>query len=160
MNTHGVICQFGKRFNGKPYTRITVDYLKWMVNARVGEPHRSLAEAELKRRGTVTPEMDISGHAIDRASLRIWKQFKNRIDPTVGFHAWLYSLAKKALDEGREISQGKYLHDGIIFVFEVDCEWPVLKSVFRDEKDKTRKGESQADDNESPDCCGWSLSEG
>jgi hypothetical protein len=68
LNTHGVLLGFGKHHD-KPYTRVPVGYLKWMVNTpEMSEERRKLAEAELKRRGTHTPELDISGHAIDRAS--------------------------------------------------------------------------------------------
>ena len=74
INTHGMICDFG-RHKGTPYTRIPVSYLLWMVGA--GHSRADVAQAELDRRGTTVPELDISGHAIDRASLvcrRTWHQ--------------------------------------------------------------------------------------
>lgn len=74
MNTHGYIMPNGKHA-GTPITRVPVGYLTWMVGSR-----HSLAEyaqAELDRRGTTLPTIDISHHAIDRASLncrKIWHE--------------------------------------------------------------------------------------
>jgi len=132
INTHDLLCDFGKH-KGVPYTQIPVSYLLWMVNA--GHSRKHIAEAELKRRGTVFPELDISGHAIDRASLHcleIWQA--TRRDNEEGLHAWLVRLATEALKIGQRDDKGSYLHKGLRFVFEQDGIWPVLKTVMKAKK--------------------------
>ena len=64
-NTHHWLMPNG-RHKGKRITRVPVSYLKWMINAR--HQYEEYAQAELNRRGTVTPELEVSGHAIDAAS--------------------------------------------------------------------------------------------
>jgi hypothetical protein len=130
INTHGYIMQRG-RHAGEPITRVPVGYLKWMVNSRHSEA--DFAAAELARRGTVTPDIDISGHAIDRASLNcrdIWHQTRDKEE---GLHAWLVRVSKEALEEG-ERRGDKISHIGMLFAFERDGCWPVLKTVMRDKK--------------------------
>ena len=90
----------------------------------------AIARAELKRRGTIIPSLDISGHALDRASLRLLDRWKHREDQEQGLHAWLEGQAKEALRTGKESQPGKRIHNGVWFVFEMDGEWPVLKSVY------------------------------
>lgn len=130
INTHNLKCDFGKH-KDKLYTRIPVGYLKWMINEPGMFPERkAIARAELKRRGTIIPSLDISGHALDRASLRLLDRWKHREDQEQGLHAWLEGQAKEALRTGKESQPGKRIHNGVWFVFEMDGEWPVLKSVY------------------------------
>ena len=132
LDTQGLIIDFGKH-KGTLYTRVPVSYLKWMVAEPGLHPNKkSIAAAELKRRGTTTPSLDLSGHALDRASLRVLDMWKRRINKEIGFYTWLHDRAKEALGSGREISPGKVSHDGITFVFAMEGTWPVLKSVIRE----------------------------
>lgn len=130
INTHNLICDFGKH-KGTPYTRLPVSYLTWMVGAR--HSRADIAQAELELRGTTTlPEMDISGHAIDRASLscrKIWHDTKR--DENEGIHAWLHRVAAEAMAAGKVNHKGRYEHIGMQFAFEEDGVWPVLKTVMR-----------------------------
>ena len=129
INTHNLICDFG-RHAGTLYTRVPVSYLKWMVNS--GHNKSEIAAAELKRRGTVTPELDVSGHAIDRASLscrKIWHQTRHEEE---GLHAWLVRMSTEAITKGDIDEKGRYHHNGMLFRFYNDGEWPVLKTVMRD----------------------------
>lgn len=131
MNTHGLVCDFG-RHRGTPYTRLPVSYLKWMVNSN--HSRAEIAAAELARRGTVTPDLDVSGHAVDRASLfglDVWVATRQEGE---GLHAWLCRLAAEALAEGDADGQGRLRHRGLKFVFERDGVWPVLKTVVRDHR--------------------------
>lgn len=124
MNTHGFVMPNG-RHKGDLITRVPINYLKWMVNS--GHTCAAQAEAELKRRGTVTPELDVSGHAIDKASLRLLPLWKQTAHEEEGLHAWLVRKAQEALGsvpEGEKIDYG-----GIKFVFERQGRWPVLKTV-------------------------------
>lgn len=126
INTHNLICDFG-RHKGTTYTQLPVSYLKWMVNSN--HSRLEIAQAELKRRGTVTPDIDISGHAIDRASLncrKIWHETRAKDE---GLHAWLVRIAKEALELKNMDAKGRYLHNNLKLVFEMDGNWPVLKTV-------------------------------
>lgn len=127
VNTHGFIMPNGKHA-GELITRVPVNYLKWMVN--VGHSSAAEAEAELNRRGTVTPDLEVSGHAIDRASLNcrgIWhKDAKDK----EGLHAWLVRVAGEALEHGERRGE-KVLWKGMKFAFEEETVWPVLKTVMR-----------------------------
>lgn len=126
IDTHHLICDFGK-FKGERYTRIPVSYLKWMVN--VGHTYAEIAQAELDRRGTVTPDIEISGHAIDRASLTCLKLWQLTREKDEGIHAWIVRMAQDALySVGGEV-EGKVLYMGMKFVFEMDGVWPVLKTI-------------------------------
>lgn len=136
ISTHGLICDFGKH-RGTPWTRIPANYLLWMVNGQgVNETikrNRPIAEAELKRRGTTLPKVDISGHAIDRASqqcLDFWRA-ATRDGEDQGIHSWLVEQAEKALEEKNLDAQGRYLFGRMVFAFEMDGVWPVLKTVMR-----------------------------
>ena len=126
MNTHGLVVDFGK-YKGELYTRVPVSYLKWMVQS--GHSKSDIAVSELDRRGTVTPEIEVSGHAIDRASLHcldIWKKTRNKDE---GLHAW---LCRKAVESrlSDPDSSGRYYCNGMCFVFE-EGKWPALKTVIR-----------------------------
>lgn len=133
MDTHGLRINFG-RHNGTLYTQVPVSYLKWMVQCH----HRqaAIAQAELDRRGTHTPDLDVSGHALDRASqqcLDIWRRTRKShypYHPHEGLHAWLCRMAAEALEADRPDPRGGYLHQGMRFVFEPGA-WPVLKTVMR-----------------------------
>jgi hypothetical protein len=129
INTHGMICNFG-RHKGVPYTQVPVSYLKWMINADARESE--IAKAELDRRGTVTPEIEISGHAIDGASLRCRKIWHEHREKGEGLHAWLIKVAQGALKNGKKDDKGRYHFMDMKFVFTQDGIWPVLKTVMRE----------------------------
>jgi len=129
-NTHGYRMLTG-RHKGERITRVPVSYLKWMVNSDHSEA--IYAEAELARRGTVTPELDLSGHAIDRASqtcLKVWKRTRHEGE---GLHAWLLRMCAEALKQGHP-RNGKTAYQGMFFVFATDGVWPVLQSIMRDDR--------------------------
>ena len=90
---------------------------------------KDIAAAELKRRGTVTPDLDISGHAIDSASLRLRKKWhETALDENEGLHAWLARMCKEAIDKNGMTEDGVVFHNGMKFCFEKG-EWPVLKTI-------------------------------
>lgn len=133
IDTHGMTIEFG-RHSGTAYTRIPVSYLRWMVNSRCRD--WQVAAAELERRGFVEPpSLEVSGHAIDRASLRCqqnWKDHRRRIgDDHEGLHTWLMRVAAEALAL-RVIVDGRYVHPlaRVSLVIIDDLEWPVVKTVF------------------------------
>jgi hypothetical protein len=132
INTHGLVCDFGKH-NGELWTRIPVSYLKWLVNQprrNPGDIKADIAASELKRRGTITPTIEVSGHAIDRASLmcrKTWHQ--TAINEEEGLHAWLCRMAVEAREKGTKLDSGKYRYQGMKFAYEEGELYPVLKTV-------------------------------
>lgn len=125
INTHHLVCDFGQH-KGQPWTRVPVSYLLWMVNNKTRD--HEIAEAELKRRGTVKPEMDISGHAIDRASQTLIGKWAETRTMNEGLHAWLVRMATEARLHGKAVNN-KFHYKGIRFAFDDDGQWPVLKTV-------------------------------
>ena len=126
INTHGMICDFGKH-SGTPYTRLPVSYLRWMVNVR--HSRADIAQAELDRRGTTVPDLDISGHAIDTASLRVRRTWHETRRKDEGLHSWLCRVSAEALAAAEPDEDGRCYHLGMKLVFEMDGVWPVLKTV-------------------------------
>ncbi len=133
INTHNLVCDFG-RHRGTLWTRMPISYLRWLCNA---VPERAaIAKAELERRGTTTPDMEITGHAIDRASqclLERWQESQFISSNPVGLHAWLLQVAQESRKHGVIDDQGRVHHRGVILVFADDTsEWPVLKTVMKE----------------------------
>ena len=125
MNTHGLVIDFGK-YSGTLYTRVPVGYLKWMVQSNHSKA--DIARAELERRGTITPEIDISGHAVDSASNRLLGLWTGTKNDGEGLHSWLCRMALEAFRSGPLDEEGCIRHKGVKWVFEPG-EWPVLKTV-------------------------------
>lgn len=129
IDTHNLACDFGKH-KGTAYTRLPVSYLFWMVNCN--HSRADIAQAELDRRGTVLPDVDVSGHAIDRASLncrKIWHENKQEGE---GLYSWLCRVSKEALDISNVDEKGRYHYLNMKFAFGEDTTYPVLKTVMRD----------------------------
>lgn len=129
INTHNMTVSFG-RHQGELYTRIPVSYLLWMIN--VEHTYAHIAHAEIKRRGTVLPSVEVSHHAIDRFSQKFLKKWLEA-NSDKGIAAYLHELAEKvwfeyAADRANHSSETIYF-EGINFVFEIEGRWPVLKTV-------------------------------
>lgn len=130
INTHNLVVGFGKH-KGELWTRLPVSYLRWLVNQQppeFGTDSRPIARAELERRGSVLPTIEVSGHAIDRASLNCRAIWHGTREKDEGLHAWLCRLGAEALKVGAE-ENGKHRYAGLFFAFEQDGIWPVLKTV-------------------------------
>ena len=130
MKTEGVRLNFGKH-DGELLTRVPASYLKYMLN-EFGDDSRwaKLAEAELKRRNHKIPEIEISPHAVDRASTRFLKKWKETSGKREGLYSWLVRMALAALKQGKP-KIDKIEYDDMYFVFSKDTRWPVLKSVMK-----------------------------
>lgn len=99
-----------------------------MVNEHA--PQWETAQAELKRRGTVIPTVEISGHAIDRASCKCWTVWRDdRIDEE-GLHAWLVRITNEALLSG-ETDGDKIVWKGMKLVIEKGYLCPILKTIMK-----------------------------
>jgi hypothetical protein len=132
VNTHDLMIQFGKH-KGKRWTRVPVSYLRWIINESTfqGREVLEIAKAELERRGSVLPEIEISGHAIDRASLRLRRIWHEDRKCDEGLYSWLHRVALEARDSCVKDEQGRFNHKGIRFVFEDGEEFPSLKTVMK-----------------------------
>lgn len=126
IETAGLICGFG-RHKGTLYTRLPISYLKWMV--QVNHDRKDIAEAELDRRGTTTPTLEISFHAIDRAStrkLKIWEKTRKNGE---GIASWLIRVAEEAYEKKSLNKRRQYKYMGMRFVFSEGGEWPTLVTI-------------------------------
>ena len=127
INTHNLECDFGKH-KGILYTRIPVHYLLWMVNENT--QCAEIAEAELKRRGTTTPECEISAHAINRASLRCLNIYRMYHLEDEGLHTWLCRMTMEAIENDKKDRKGRFLYTGMKLVIITEGElYPTLKTV-------------------------------
>lgn len=127
INTHGLKIDFGKH-KGELFTRLPVSYLKWMINSSTQQA--DIAKAEFERRGDTMPTVEVSGHAIDNASIRvrkIWHETKNQDE---GLYSWLQRMVTEAL-EANDFRNGKFKHKGMKLVIEQGEEFPVLKTIMR-----------------------------
>jgi len=122
IDTHNKLITIGPH-KGQRWTRLPLPYLRWLANEKKGHM-KEMAESELERRGS-TPggNVEISGHAIDRASL-----LTSRSDwGKDGLHSWLYKKAEIAYTfttqhKGDErVEYGKYC-----YVFKHGNYYPVL----------------------------------
>jgi hypothetical protein len=129
IDTHKLVVDFG-RHKGELWTRMPVPYLKWLINE--SSKYAPIAQAELKRRGiALTQDLDVSGHAIDRASqVLIGKWMETRLIEE-GLHGWLLRMATAARKDGKKVD-AKYLYAGMKFVFAEGDIWPTLTTVMLD----------------------------
>ena len=128
INTHGVTMSFGKH-RGELLTRVPASYLRWMVNEK--SPMHEQARAEIERRGHKLPEVELSGHAIDNASLRVRKIWHETRGKDEGLHSWLQRVTLEALEKGERLDSGRIKYLGMKLVIEQGEEFPVLKTVMR-----------------------------
>jgi len=126
--THGVKINFGKH-KGDLFTRLPVSYLKWMVNSKA--PMADIAKAEFERRGDTMPLVELSGHAIDNASLRVRKIWHEDRGDEEGLYSWLQRVTLEAIKHGKKLESGKIKHKGMKLVIEQGEEFPVLKTIMR-----------------------------
>lgn len=125
INTHNLIVDFGKH-KGERWTRIPVGYLKWLINE--GTQYSDIAKAELKRRGTILEyDMEISSHAVDRASTACIKRWEKTRKKGEGLHSWLVRMSKAAIKQEGE--KEKITYKKITFVFCYGELYPTLKTV-------------------------------
>jgi hypothetical protein len=135
IDTHGYLMRTG-RFKGQRITRVPASSLLGMVRAKHEEA--DAAAAELDRRGTVIPLVDVSGHAIDRASqlcLKHWRRTRNEGE---GMYAWLVRMTLQALKRGHPRGD-KIAYDGMLFAIDDTGALPALKTVIRDDRPRPRK---------------------
>jgi hypothetical protein len=126
LDTHDVIMPSGKH-RGERLTRVPVSYLRWMANSPA-HSLRELAKAEIDRRGHALPTVELSGHAIDNASLRVRKIWHETKKADEGLYSWLMRMVVEAMASGAPVD-GAYFHNGMKLVVQQGEEFPVLKTV-------------------------------
>lgn len=119
------------RFRGQRITRVPAASLVGMVRARHAEAE--YAEAELTRRGTKVPQVDVSGHAIDRASQACLKHWRRLREDGEGLYSWLARMTLLALKHGHRRGD-KTAYDGMLFLIDTAGALPALVSVMKDER--------------------------
>lgn len=141
MNTHDAIMTFGK-YEGQRVTRVPVSYLKWAVSNRAETiietkdgrfPFHEVAKAEIQRRGERLENIEVSHHAIDRASLYFMPKFRLEHGHMEGLASWLARLSWEAWRDrkpGERQIDGtwKIERHGIKFIIE-EMAVPVVKTV-------------------------------
>lgn len=141
MNTHDAIMPFGK-YEGQRVTRVPVSYLRWavsngaetIVETKDGKfPFKDVAKAEIERRGERNQNIEVSHHAIDRASLYFLPKFRLEHGHMEGLASWITRLAWEAWKDrkpgDRQIDgTWKIESHGIKFIIE-EMVVPVVKTV-------------------------------
>jgi len=133
IDTHDMIVDFGK-YKGERYTRLSIGYLCWMLD--IGHRLGDVAQAELDRRGFKANDhnIEISGHAIDSASLRcrkLWHKDKNKDE---GLHAWLLRLSEEAITTQAIDDEDRINYKGMRLVFNRGELYWTLKTIMRENK--------------------------
>jgi hypothetical protein len=126
LNTHGVVLTFGKHA-GKLLTRVPISYIRWMCNTDT--PQSDLARVEFDRRGDTMPKVELTGHAIDNASLRVLRKWHETSRQDEGLYSWLQRMTLEAIESGERLDSGKIKYQGMKFVVEMGEEYPVLKTI-------------------------------
>lgn len=119
------------KYEGTPISGVPPGYLRRLVNAR--GKLAAIAKAELARRGMETYSLEITAHAVDRASLRFGAQWAQHSTAGEGLHAWLGRMAEEALDKipaDKRAGNATVNHWGMIFAFDLRFTIPVLTSVW------------------------------
>jgi len=139
IDTHNLIVDFGKH-RGERWTRVPVAYLRWVCNVTPAHRAADIAKAELDRRNipVVNCDIEISGHAIDSASLRLRKTWHAMKNDNEGLHAWLQRICTDALAAHDPDSEGRVHWHGIQLVFEEGALVPILKTCMPVKKRRER----------------------
>lgn len=98
-----------------------------MINERA--PQWEMARAEFERRGDTMPKVEISGHAIDKASLRVRKIWHETRGQDEGLYSWLSRISLEAMEKGERKDDGVFIYLGMKIVMAKGAEFPSLKSI-------------------------------
>lgn len=138
-NTHNEVIGFGKH-KGERWTRLPISYLKWMLNEfPVNSEVYAMADSELERRGDTMPtEIEISNHAIDKASLRVRRAWHTDRGQDEGLYSWLVRISTEALElKNKENEQNERVnYKGCKLIFTYGNHYPSLKTVMSDKSYK------------------------
>jgi hypothetical protein len=90
---------------------------------------KDMARAEFERRGDTMPKIELSGHAIDNASLRVRKIWHETRGEDEGLWSWLQRVTLEALEKGERLESGKIKYLGMKFVIREGVEFPSLITI-------------------------------
>lgn len=128
MDTRGIRIDYGKH-NGELMTRLPISYIRWMINEKA--PMWEYAKAEFDRRGDTMPKVEISGHAIDKASLRVINVWRADARIGEGIYSWLQRIVLEALARGKKKYEDTYFYLGMKLIIVKGEEYPSLKTIMR-----------------------------
>jgi len=130
LETHYYRLKTGQH-RGEKITTVSRQYLFSMVQGKHKEAE--YAVAELERRGTKKLSIDISGHAVDSASLYCLKHWKRLSNDNEGIHSWVGRMAEEALlyaaQRDFDIHKNKFTYKGLVFVYDTKDAFPMLLSL-------------------------------
>lgn len=127
-SSHHIKINYGKH-KGMLITRIPISYIRWMINEKA--PMWEIAQIEFERRGDTMPKIELSGHAIDNASLRVRKIWHETKYENEGLYSWLQRICLEALQLGEKMKSGKIKYLGMKLVIVEGAEYPSLKTIMR-----------------------------
>lgn len=129
--------EFGK-YKGELVTRLPIDYLEWHINE--GTQFAPVAQAELDRRGInieISGKVEISKHAIDRASLRVLNIWEKEKQKGEGIYSWLVRLSVESIERLKPNTQSKNFkveYSDLVLVFKRGQLYPTLVTVVKPPK--------------------------
>ena len=140
MNTHHAKVKFGKH-DGELLTRVPVNYLNWAVSQNCNGPvdlqggqrvsMLDAAKAEIERRGERLQTVDVSGHAVDRFSLKFMRQYNEHRLENEGLYSFLGRITEQLVNDDIEVEQDSkttFKWNGCKFVVQ-NLAIPVLITV-------------------------------
>ena len=139
LNVTGLHLTGNGKYKGCSVTRVPTTYLRFVSD--LNRKDKYIARAELKRRNIIKPDMELSGKALDAASLYcrdIWKKDAGKKE---GLYSWCLRMAKAAYIENNQIFTGLYLYKGMKFgIITPTCEesWPVITTIIRADMKKSK----------------------
>ena len=129
----GYLLPHGK-YEGVAITRVPIRYLIRLANRknvdRTYRKMRRVAQEELERRGGVLPDIELTAHAIDRASLHLYDKWIGLRRRGEGLYTWLARISLAAFNDGSHVGGDEVHYKGMRFCFSLEStKKPVLKTV-------------------------------
>lgn len=122
----GKLVPYGK-YKGYQWSMVPIRFLKFQLNNKTSLMGQ--CERELKRRGAVNMDyLEVTFHAINRASVKLLNEYLNTRKPDEGIHDWLHRLATIA--SYRMNSEMVVNHEHICFTFIRGLEGYILVTVY------------------------------
>lgn len=118
------------QYAGTLITQVPEGYLRTVVRRGLSEQQHAVLE--LERRGCFESRVDVTAHAVNRASQRLLKVWRKTRNGDEGIYAWLARMSERAiLHHGK--ADGRLSLDGVVYDFISTCGVPTLRSVWRDD---------------------------
>ena len=140
-NTHNQTIWFGK-YEGERWTRLPIGYIRWLINKPTRDPKAyAMAKSEMARRGDTMPSVvEISNHAIDKASIRLLPYWQDGRKEDEGLYSWLARICTEALSRHNSEKPERIHCKGYTLVFAYGDYYPTLKTVLKPNNTKELGG--------------------